>query len=149
MNNKKFLKKPEIIIIVIIIGIVDKSIKNILIVYNDIPISNLSNLYFSLFLSFVLILFIKHRFWTFACGSLVINDLCNIYVQKALRTSELPKTDIFLILMIILGTFFLVVSSFYVYKFLKIKNYEKFFLIRWKKNSSKRRWKNGGHKGNH
>lgn len=134
MKNRKIIKKPEILIIpAIIINVVYQIVKNILMIYNDMPIKDLHNYYFSLFLSFVLVLFVKHRYWLTACIFLVINNFFNIYTQKALRTSVLPKTYFFFI--IILGTFSLVLSSIYIYKFLRIENKEQFFLIRGKGSS--------------
>lgn len=130
----KLLRKPELLIIaVIIIKIIDRTIKNITMIYKNLPIDNLVNLYFSLFISFGLMLFIRHRYWMIACSFLVINDVCNIFVQKALRTAEVTKLNNFLVPIIILGMFSLVLSSIFIYKFLKLENYEKYFLLRWKK----------------
>jgi len=132
---RNIIKRKELIIAVIIIAIIDQLYTNVSMFITFSSNKNLSTYYLSLFFSIGLILFIKHRYWLISCICLAVNDILMIFLQKSSSISNLPESYMKYKLIVIIGIFSLVISAIYVYKFIKLDNYAKYYIIKPRSNS--------------
>ena len=131
MSNKKSGKKIELVLIVLIVLImIDKLIRNLLIVFNIIPFYNNNTIFISFFAVIFLGFFYKHRYWIIASLLLGFNVLLSIIAKKSLSISEFYQKEIVFNLLMILGVFLCLMSFYYVRRFIKLTNYKSYYRFR-------------------
>ena len=127
---RNIIKRKEVIIAVIIIAIIDQLYTNVSMIITFSSNKNLSTYYLSLVISIGLILFIKHRYWLVSCIGLAVNDIFMIFLQKSSSITKLPESNMKYKLIVIIGILLLVISAIYVYRFIKLDNYAKYYIIK-------------------
>ena len=128
MNKNKFDKRIKLILVILFVLIIfDKLIKNALILFNVIPFYNDSTLFLSFFTIVFLGIFKKNRYWIISCVLMSINVLLSISVKKILGVPEFPAKDMVYIVAMVLGIILCIPSFLYVIYFLKLKNFENYF----------------------
>jgi hypothetical protein len=133
------MKIEKIIIFAFIFSILFNFTKNFLILLNVIQVDAIHGILFATTVFFMLAIIFKHKYWIVACIFMGINELVKIPARKSFRTNDsiIPiEKDIVAILIMIGGLFCVIVSSIYLYKFLRLKNYENYYIFRRKSNIS-------------